>query len=71
MLNSNGAKYRRFSFLSFDVILDHSGHCFVEEVNTNGFMMGTRIPKGWDYTLDAMRLLGVGRRRPLSLSSAV
>ena len=35
-------------------------------MNTNGFLMGTRIPLGWRYTLDAMRLLGIGGfpRRP-------
>ena len=60
MLQSGGAEYRRFAFLSFDVLLSHSGHSYVEEVNTNGFLMGTRIPQGWRYTLDAMRLLGIG-----------
>ena len=43
--------------------LDADGRAWVEEVNTNGFLMGTRIPRGWDYTLDAMRLLGVGGGR--------
>lgn len=60
MLAAAGVRYGRFAFLSFDVLLSHSGQSFVEEVNTNGFMMGTRIPRGWDYTLDAMRLLGIG-----------
>ena len=66
MLEAHGSQYRRFAFLSFDVLLSHSGHAYVEEVNTNGFLMGTRIPQGWQYTLDAMRLLGIGGfpRRP-------
>ena len=60
LLRRGGRAYRRFAFLSYDAIIDADGRAWVEEVNTNGFLMGTRIPRGWDYTLDAMRLLGVG-----------
>jgi len=31
------------------------------ECNSNGFMMGSRIPAGWEYTVDALRLLATLR----------
>jgi uncharacterized membrane protein YgcG len=66
MLSTEGASYRRFGFLSLDLILTATGAAYVEEVNTNGFLLGTRIPNGWQYTLDAMTTLGLGGypRRP-------
>ena len=54
LLRRGGRAYRRFAFLSYDAIIDADGRAWVEEVNTNGFLMGTRIPRGWDYTLDAL-----------------
>lgn len=64
-LLARGARYRRFSFLSFDAMLEWADPSrppqpMILECNSNGFMMGSRIPAGWDYTVDALRLLGVG-----------
>ena len=44
MLSSEGAAYRRFGFLSLDLILTDEGVPYVEEVSTNGFLTGTKIP---------------------------
>lgn len=37
---------RRFSLLSPDVTIDDKGHVYVEEVNTNGLVMGTHLNSG-------------------------
>jgi len=58
-LHAQGLSYARFAFLSYDVILTRAGYAYIEEVNTNGFLMGSRIPYGWEYTLDAAHLLGL------------
>jgi hypothetical protein len=63
-LLATGARTRRFSFLSFDAIFNWpdkkaAPQPMILECNSNGFMMGSRIPKGWEYTVDALRLLGV------------
>jgi len=38
-----GATYRRFLFLSPDLIVDQWGRVFLEEMNTNGFMPGDDV----------------------------
>lgn len=63
-LLARGAKSRRFSFLSFDAMFEWPDPSeppapMILECNSNGFMMGSRIPAGWEYTVDALRLLGV------------
>jgi len=63
-LLARGARFRRFSFLSFDAMLEWADPArppqpMILECNSNGFMMGSRIPAGWEYTVDALRLLGV------------
>ena len=39
-LKAGGARYRRVLMLSPDFIVDEAGSAFLEEVNTNGFMVG-------------------------------
>ncbi|KAG8459383.1 hypothetical protein KFE25_013019 [Diacronema lutheri] len=63
-LLQRGQKSRRFSFLSFDAMFEWADPAeppapMILECNSNGFMMGSRIPNGWEYTVDALRLLGV------------
>lgn len=61
------AKYRRFALLSADVIVDASGRATIEEINTNGNIMGTHALSGGrrdffrddDYMRGLLRLVGV------------
>jgi len=58
-LLNQGAFYRRVLLLSPDFIVDEAGKVFLEEVNTNGFLVGDdELFKGQQDTVDLMRLLG-------------
>ncbi|KAJ1453230.1 hypothetical protein M885DRAFT_524895 [Pelagophyceae sp. CCMP2097] len=43
---TQAAPHRRFSLLSPDVTLDENGKVYVEEINTNGMIMGTHARHG-------------------------
>ena len=66
--SSAPSKYRRVLLLSPDFIVDDSGVAFLEEVNTNGFLVGDdELYKAQGDTLDMMRLVGADGwpKRPL------
>ena len=58
-LEASGRRYRRVLLLSPDFIVDQSGQAFLEEVNTNGFMVGDdELYQAQADTVDLMRLVG-------------
>ena len=51
--------YKRVLLLSPDFIVDDSGRAFLEEVNTNGFLVGDdELFRAQADTVDLMRLVG-------------
>lgn len=60
LLQAGGQRYRRVLMLSPDFIVDDSGQAFLEEVNTNGFMIGDdeELWKAQADTVDMMRIAG-------------
>ena len=57
--SSAPSRYRRVLLLSPDFIVDDSGEAFLEEVNTNGFLVGDdELYKAQGDTIDLMRLVG-------------
>lgn len=59
-------RHRRWTLLSPDIALDQAGHVFIEEINTNGAIVGTHLRDGGfadlfhddGYLRDMFRLLG-------------
>ena len=72
--SSAAHKYRRVLLLSPDFIVDDSGVAFLEEVNTNGFLVGdeNELYKAQGDTIDLMRIVGADGwpRRPLYSEAA-
>ena len=64
--SENDKRYRRVGILSVDAIIEASGRVVLEEVNTNGIIMGTHGNHGGarelfrddDYTRGMLRLIG-------------
>jgi hypothetical protein len=57
-------RYRRFVFLSPDFAFDNQGKVWMEEMNTNGFMIGDTYRdfyEAQDSTVQLMQLLGADR----------
>jgi hypothetical protein len=71
---SAASKYRRVLLLSPDFIVDDSGVAFLEEVNTNGFLVGdeNELYKAQGDTVDLMRIVGADGwpKRPLYAADA-
>ena len=57
-------RYKRFVFLSPDFVIDDSGKVFMEEMNTNGFMVGDTYKDFFpaqESTVLAVRMLGADK----------